>query len=148
MKVRRVNNQLPNNIPQLQNLIKKDPQSYYDEFLQQHRHFLSHLEVFQLQPSKMSKELDELVMFLAQVSHCYPQDLSNFPQQIIDILKNYGSLLDAEMRTTFCKGLILLRNKNLLAPTALLELFFQLLACQDKVLRKFLQTHIINDIKM
>lgn len=51
------------------------------------------------------------------------------------------------MRSTFCKGLILLRNKDLLTPTALLELFFQLLNCQDKELRKFLQTHIITDIK-
>lgn len=29
--VKRNNNQLPNNIPQLQNLIKRDPLSYKDE---------------------------------------------------------------------------------------------------------------------
>lgn len=63
----RVNNQLPNNLPQLQNVIKRDPQSYYDEFLQQYRHFQSQLDVFRLQPSKYCKELDDLVMFLAQV---------------------------------------------------------------------------------
>lgn len=40
-----------------------------------------------------------------------------------------------------------MRNKNLLEPTALLSLFFELLRCQDKVLRQFLETHIINDIK-
>lgn len=48
---------------------------------------------------------------------------------------------------TFCKALILLRNKSLVEPTALLSLFFELLKCQDKVLRQFLQTHIITDIK-
>lgn len=48
---------------------------------------------------------------------------------------------------TFCRTLILLRNKGLLEPTALLSLFFQLLRCQDKALRAFLQTHIITDIK-
>lgn len=48
---------------------------------------------------------------------------------------------------TFCRALILLRNKNLLEPTSLLTLFFQLLECQDKALRAFLQTHIITDIK-
>lgn len=37
---------------------------------------------------------------------------------------------------TFCKALILLRNKNLINPTSLLELFFQLLRCHDKLLRK------------
>ena len=45
------------------------------------------------------------------------------------------------------KALILLRNKNLLTPTALLELFFELLRCQDKALRDFLQSHIVSDIK-
>lgn len=37
---------------------------------------------------------------------------------------------------TFCKALILLRNKNLIDPTCLLELFFELLRCHDKLLRK------------
>ena len=35
-------------LPQLQNLIKRDPPGYVDEFLQQHRHFLSELQIFQL----------------------------------------------------------------------------------------------------
>ena len=34
---KRVSNQLPNNLPQLQNLIKRDPISYKDEFQQQYR---------------------------------------------------------------------------------------------------------------
>merc|ERR1712071_330346 len=42
---------------------------------------------------------------------------------------------------------ILLRNKNLISPTALLTLFFQLLRCPDKELRSFLKNHIITDIK-
>ena len=37
---------------------------------------------------------------------------------------------------TFCKALILLRNKDLINPTGLLELFFELLRCHDKLLRK------------
>lgn len=48
---------------------------------------------------------------------------------------------------TFCRALILLRNKNLITPTALLTLFFQLFRCHDKELRSFLKTHIITDIK-
>jgi len=46
-----------------------------------------------------------------------------------------------------CKALILLRNKKLVEPVALLELFFELFRCQDKVLRKFLFAYIVNDIK-
>lgn len=63
----RHNNQLPDNLPQLQNLIKRDPDSYKEEFLQQYRHFLSILEIFRLTPDKENKSLDELVIFIAQV---------------------------------------------------------------------------------
>lgn len=51
------------------------------------------------------------------------------------------------MRNSFCRALILLRNKNLISPLDILELFFQLLRCPDKNLRKFLEEHIITDIK-
>lgn len=88
-----------------------------------------------------------LCINLLQVAHCYPEDLSTFPQQLIDLLQTHNTVLENSMRMTFCRALILLRNKNLLAPTDLLELFFQLLRCQDKNLRTFLETHIITDIK-
>ncbi|XP_069677590.1 protein SDA1 homolog [Periplaneta americana] len=143
----RHNNQLPDNLPQLQNLIKRDPGSYKDEFLQQYRHYQSVLEVFRLHPGQFNKRLDDLVMFIAQVSYCYPDVLTNYPQELMDILQTHHTILDSAMRMTLCRALILLRNKNLLKPTDLLSLFFHLLRCQDKALRKFLETHIITDIK-
>lgn len=143
----RHNNRLPENLPQLQNLIKRDPESYKEEFLQQHQHYKSILEVFRLSPNKFNKSLDEVVTFLAQVAHCYPNELKSFPQEIIDVLQTYNTVLDNDLRLTFCKALIQLRNKALLEPTVLLSLCFELLRCQDKNLRQFLQTHIITDIK-
>lgn len=82
-----------------------------------------------------------------QVAHCYPEELKIFPQQLIDLLKTHSTTLCREMRNSFCRALILLRNKNLISPLDLLELFFQLLRCPDKQLRKFLENHIITDIK-
>lgn len=143
----RHNNQLPDNLPQLQNLIKRDPESYKEEFSQQYRHFLSSLEVFELNPSNENKSLDELVMFIAQVAQCYPDVCLQFPQHLVDLLKNHATTLDPTMRNCFVKALILLRNKNLIPALDLLELFFQLLRCPDKNLRTFLQNHIITDIK-
>ncbi|KAM3832143.1 protein SDA1 homolog [Vipera latastei] len=143
----RHNNKLPFNLPQLQNLIKRDPPSYIEEFLQQYRHYKSNVEIFKLQPAKPSKELGELVMFLAQVAHCYPKYLEDFPQQLKELLSYSHTVLDPDLRMTFCKALILLRNKNLINPTSLLELFFELLRCHDKFLRKTLYTHIVTDIK-
>ncbi|XP_063698519.1 protein SDA1 homolog [Culicoides brevitarsis] len=143
----RHNNQLPDNLPQLQNLIKRDPESYKDNFLQQYRHYESVLEIFKLSPDKENKKLDELVMFLAQVAQCYPEELKMFPQQLVELLRSHSTNLDPDMRNTFCRALILLRNKQLVSALDLLELFFQLLNCQDKNLRSFLETHIITDIK-
>ncbi|XP_027880406.1 protein SDA1 homolog [Xiphophorus couchianus] len=143
----RQSNKLPNNLPQLQNLIKRDPQSYVDEFLQQYRHYQSNVAIFKLQPDKANKDLAELVMFLSQVAHCYTQQLSTFPLDLSELLRSYHTIIEPELRMTFCKALILLRNKDLIDPTILLELFFELLRCHDKLLRKTLYTHIVTDIK-
>ncbi|NXS76768.1 SDA1 protein, partial [Pandion haliaetus] len=113
----------------------------------QYHHYQSHVEIFTFQPDRPSKELAELVMFLAQVAHCYPEHMASFPQQLKELLSYHHTVLDADLRMTFCKALILLRNKNLINPTSLLELFFQLLRCHDKLLRKTLYTHIVSDIK-
>ncbi|XP_044764038.1 protein SDA1 homolog [Coccinella septempunctata] len=143
----RHNNQLENNLPQLQYLIKKDPESYKDDFLNQYRNFQGILSVFCGTPEQPNKKLEDLVMFVAQVVQCYPTELEQFPKQLIDILEKYDTVLDKEMRMQLCRALILLRNKQLLLPNDLLELFFKLLRCDDKNLRDYLRTHIITDIK-
>lgn len=73
----RHNNQLPDNLPQLQNLIKRDPASYREEFMQQYNHYLSLLEVFRLNPGQENKSLDELVMFIAQVRFLFAKKIRN-----------------------------------------------------------------------
>ncbi|KAJ8728103.1 hypothetical protein PYW08_016488 [Mythimna loreyi] len=143
----RHNNQLPNNLTQLQNLIKRDPDSYKEEFHQQLAHFETTLEIFNLNPTQYNKKLDEQAMFLAQVAQCYLDEMKLFPQKIVDVLKTHNTVLHNDMRLSLCKCLILLRNKNFITPFDLLELFFLLLKCQDKHLREFLKTHIITDIK-
>uniref|UniRef100_A0A8C3X934 Protein SDA1 n=1 Tax=Catagonus wagneri TaxID=51154 RepID=A0A8C3X934_9CETA len=96
----RNNNRLPSNLPQLQNLIKRDPPAYIEEFLQQYNHYKSNVEIFKLQPNKPSKELAELVMFMAQIAHCYPEHLSNFPQELKDLLSYNHTVLDPDLRMT------------------------------------------------
>lgn len=143
----RHNNQLPNNLTQLQNLIKRDRDSYKDEFRQQLAHFETTLEIFNLNPTEYNKKLDEQAMFLAQVTQCYQNEMKHFPQKIVDILKTHNTTMHNEMRLSLCKCLILLRNKNFITAFDLLELFFSLIKCQDKNLREYLKTHIISDIK-
>jgi len=105
------------------------------------------LQVFELKPSEYSKSLDEQVMFLAQVSKCYPEELSSYPQKLSGILSKNSTVLHPEMRMSLCKALILLRHKEIVAPADLIQLFFELFKCQDKALRAFLRDHIVNDLK-
>jgi len=140
-------NNLPNNLAQLQNLIKRDPESYTEEFSQQWRHFQSNLELFALDPSQPNEAVSDLVMFVAQVADRYQDITANFPNEIMDILSSHYSVMNSDLRLTICKALMLLRNKGLASPLMVLELFFKLLNAQDKLLRSTLYAHIVNDIK-
>jgi protein SDA1 len=61
---------LTSNLPQLQNLIKRDPAAYHDEFLQQWNHFQSIQRIWKMQPNVVEdgQHFRELVSFIAQVS--------------------------------------------------------------------------------
>ncbi|KAF9366301.1 Protein SDA1 [Mortierella sp. NVP85] len=139
---------LPTNLPQLQNLIKRDPTSYKEEFLQQLRHFESSRAIFELKPEELSTDFQDLINFLAQVSPCYPEETKEFPDQIIALLSKHYQILNAELRRTMVQALVLLRNREMISSTSLLSLFFTLFRCRDKILRDTLYNHIVNDIKV
>ena len=137
--------------------------------------FLAQVPYFHRVPLETSLSNDIFLNFLLffQVAACYTKELSDYAQKLIDVLEKFSSVMDPDIRMvrlemnmgpsnsslsykliyvcsnfqTMCRALILMRNKNLLEPTALLSLFFKLLNCQDKNLRKFLETHLITDIK-
>lgn len=54
--------------------------------------------MFELSPAEHNKSLDELVMFMGQVAHCYPDVLVNFAQELIDILQKHSTVLHPDMR--------------------------------------------------
>lgn len=58
---------LTSNLPQLQNLIKRDPSAYKEEFLQQWNHYNSIRQIFQINPEEQAQHFRELVSFIAQV---------------------------------------------------------------------------------
>ncbi|KAJ1735586.1 Severe Depolymerization of Actin [Coemansia biformis] len=138
---------LLSNLPQLQNLIKRDPQSYVEEFNQQLHHFEASLAIFELKPDEESKEFGELINFLSQVARCYPKKSAQFPAQLIALLERHYPVLDAELRKTIVQALILLRSRGLVSNVQVMPLFFTLFRCRDKKLRKLLYTHIVSDVK-
>jgi protein SDA1 len=138
---------LASNLAQLQNLIKRDRNSYHEEFITQYRHFESSIEIFKLKPDQESDKFAELVMFIAAVSTCYRDECKEFPKLLISLLEEYCQQMNAELRQKMVQALILMRNRDFLEPISLLSLFFKLFSCKDKSLRQLLHTHIVSDIK-
>lgn len=60
--------QAATSLPQLQNLIKRDPKAYREEFLQQWTHYESVRKVFEMNPAEHMQRFRETVSFIAQVS--------------------------------------------------------------------------------
>lgn len=104
-------------IPQLQNLIKRDPKSYTNEFLAQYRHFQAKLEIFSLSPAVNDSDFASLVNFISHVFNLYPdiQDVSVFPQLLMTLLADFHQQLHPDVRKSMVSSLILIRNKNLLS---------------------------------
>lgn len=67
---------LTSNLPQLQNLIKRDPIAYKEEFLQQWNHYNSIRQIFKINPDEQAQHYKELVSFISQVC-AYSYLLSN-----------------------------------------------------------------------
>lgn len=59
------------------------------------------MQAYLMKPSKQNKQLADLALFLAHVSHCFTEELKQYPQQLIDILKRYATVLNPDMRLVF-----------------------------------------------
>ncbi|KAL4065405.1 SDA1-domain-containing protein [Scleroderma citrinum] len=130
------------NLPQLQNLIKRDPSGYREEFLQQWNHYNSILEIFLINPDEQAQHFRELV------AQCYPKETAEFPSQLSTLLlENYGSLTP-DIRKTLVQNLVMLRNKNVITSIQLLKSLFPLLPrTTSSSLRVFIRKTILSDIR-
>lgn len=140
------NSRFPLNLPHLQNCIKKDPTAYQEEFQVQYRHYESILQILMMNPAYFDKQFESLVTFLAHTVPCY-KDKVEFPDQLINLLRNYSTGLHRDSRLACCKALMILRSRNFVPLTSLLPLFFELSRCQDKSLRSYIRQNIVSDIK-
>ncbi|KAJ3208003.1 Protein SDA1 [Dinochytrium kinnereticum] len=138
---------LGSNLPQLQNLIRRDPSSYKDEFLMQWRQWESGMKIFGFKPDEERLEFAELITFISHVCYCYPSETKEFPTQLMDLLTKHQTILAPSLRKSMVQALILLRNKGIVPAMTLMPLFFSLFRVPDKDLRKLLHTHIVSDVK-
>lgn len=133
---------------QLQNVCKRDPECYEDDFKQQYQRFQQQLGLFEMNPeAKDASTFSGLITFLCHVSGVYWKTLKDLPQKLIHLLQEYGHSFDKDLRVVIVRGLILIRNKQLIDLHILLPLFFKLFLLPDKELRRLMYIHIITDIK-
>ncbi|OQV13785.1 Protein SDA1-like protein [Hypsibius exemplaris] len=143
----RADKRFSGNLPQLQNLIKRDPLTYEAEYEQQMRQFESFVKIFASNPNEDHSHFDSLIIFLAHVSYCYPNKAKEFSEQMFEFLKTRYSDLSSGTRQALCKGLMLLHKRAIIDAEKLLPLFFEMLKSPDKHIRTLLSTQIVSMIK-
>ncbi|CAL2047608.1 unnamed protein product [Caenorhabditis brenneri] len=138
------------NLGLMQEIIRKDPESYKEEFLEQFNYFVQTMKLLHLQPEQSRQEMQSLmdsVLFLSGLAKHYPKEAKQFSDSLFELLREQGAGLDADVRMSFCKALVLLRNQDMLDPIVLLETFFELVKVEDKALRKFVLASISAHLK-
>lgn len=141
---------LPTNIILLQNLIRRDPMSYREEFLLQLRHYQSLRDIFIQNPEGTDgdEEFGDLIGFVSQMCTCYPEETKGFPNEISDLLKNQHNQLSAELKEKIVQNLTMLRNKSVVSPEYLVQTLFPvLISTESKSLRSQVYHSIITLLK-
>lgn len=92
--------------------------------------------------------LKDQIEFIAHVSDSYPTLTAKFPEDLIQILTLHHADLEYELRDKIVGSLVLLRNKNVIDSSTLLNTLFPILVTTpSKSLRELLFTKILSDLR-
>jgi len=113
-----------------------------------------------MQPSADAKRFRELLVFLSHVAQCYPKRMADFPQQLMDLIRQHYSVLRADLRRTLvqvrclrrrasgcvcvtrlgscCRqSITLMRNRGMVEAVPMLKLFFEVWIASVRVVPTF-----------
>lgn len=149
---------LPTNIILLQNLVRRDPESYREEFLQQYAHYESLKDLFMANPGGQDgDEFAELIGFVTAVCSCFPKETANYPDELKSLITNNHRDLSPDLREKIIQCLVMLRNKDVITAESLIQTIFPLLAAysgasningqHSKALRRQVYTTLISLLK-
>ena len=136
----------------LQNKIKRDPASYENDFLHQYMQYDSQRIIFLQAPASTSENaiisFRDLIEFVAHVADCYKEHTKEFPPQLVEILSTHHAILEPQLREKIVGSLVLLRKKEVIDSTVLLQCFFPILtSTPGKTLRALLFQKILSDLR-
>lgn len=139
---------LDGNYPQLQNLIKRDPESYQEEFQQQFQHFQSAWSLLSAGQDS-SPHLEAMLMFVAHCAPLYPQMASVLKDNLISLLEDVDkvSQMEANLRKAVVQAVLLLKRDRQIEPSILIPILFKLLRIKDKSLRELVTNNITQDLR-
>ncbi|KAJ4362652.1 Severe Depolymerization of Actin [Ascochyta clinopodiicola] len=131
--------------------IKRDPQSYRDDFNNQWQQYETLRDLFLQSPSTQGTglaDLKDLIEFVSHVADLYPDLTAQFPEDLQQILLQHHEVLEYELRDKIVGSLCLLRNKDVINSVTLLNTLFPvLIATPSKSLRQLLFTKILSDLR-
>ncbi|KAJ4373286.1 Severe Depolymerization of Actin [Neocucurbitaria cava] len=131
--------------------IKRDPQSYRDDFSNQYQQYETLRDLFLQSPGTTDTgivALRDLIEFVSHVADCYPDLTSRFPEDLTQILLKHHEVLEYELRDKIVGSLVLLKNKDVIDSTTLLNTLFPILiTTPSKSLRQLLFTKILSDLR-
>ncbi|KIS65852.1 uncharacterized protein UMAG_06229 [Mycosarcoma maydis] len=151
------------NLPALQNLLKRQPEAYVEEFSAQWNHYQSLRSIFaceldagnlavastaiRINKDQASKFVS-LISFVTQLAPSYPEITSDLANHLSDLLLNHHSALSPDIRASCLRSLILLRNRDVISSEQLLQTLFPLLSVTTSAaVRTSVQATILQDIK-
>ncbi|KAK9478389.1 SDA1-domain-containing protein [Lipomyces japonicus] len=141
---------LPNNIALLQNLVRRDPGSYKEEFLTQYRHYETQREILSVNPAGFHdvESFMDQVGFIAQVTVCYPVETNKFADDLAGLLAQHHVNLPADLRQKIVQSLVLMRNRGVISSERLIQVLFPLLpVATSKQFRKDIYTTLVRLLK-
>lgn len=132
----------------LQDRVKRHPELYKNEFIKHWAIFKEKMETFKENPAKKEDQFNYYMLFFSHISHKFKEEIVGYlPNELLNLLQQYYSILNPEVRFVMVTCLKIFRGKDLVTPQVIMPVLFKLFKCKDKELRKFLHNGLISDLK-
>ncbi|TKA63667.1 hypothetical protein B0A49_04309 [Cryomyces minteri] len=126
--------------------------SYREDFQSQYHQYATFYQLFMQAPASADDNgivsLRDLIDFVTHTAECYPSLTATFPDDLIKLLTLHHAVLESELREKVVSSLVLLRKKEIIDSSALLNTLFPILvSTPSKSLRALLFQKILSDLR-
>ncbi|KAL8968472.1 MAG: hypothetical protein Q9183_002445, partial [Haloplaca sp. 2 TL-2023] len=136
----------------LQYKIRQDPTLYKGDFESQFSQYEVQRDIVLQAPGSITDasitSFRDSIEFIAHVADCYPLLVKSFPEDLVSLLSLHHETLEPELREKIVGSLVLLRRKEIIDSSRLLQTLFPLLiSTPSKSLRTLLYQKCLSDLR-